>query len=76
MEATSLADISANSGNPVKDCASAAARKLSKSISNVGKLIIQELELLLHIVYSIAVSGAKSKLRKTDFMKALERAMT
>ena len=32
--------------------------------------------MLLHIVYSIAVSGAKSKLRKTDFVKALERAMT
>ena len=60
----------------LRDCAPAAARKLSKDISNVAKLTVQELESLLHRVYGITVPGAKSKLRKTDFVKALERAMT
>ena len=60
----------------LEHCAPAAARKLSKDIFNVAKLTVQELESLLHRVYSITVPGAKSKLRKTDFVKALERAMT
>ena len=51
----------------------AAARKLSKDISNVGKLTFQELESFLRRVYSITVPGAKSKLRKTDFVQKMLR---
>ena len=43
--------------------------------TSVDKLTVQVIESLLHIVYSITVQGAKSKLRKTDCVKALERAM-
>ena len=60
----------------LKHCAPAAARKLNKDKVNIGKLTVVELESLLHIVYSITVPGAKSKLRKPDYVKALERAMT
>jgi hypothetical protein len=60
----------------LEGCAPAAARKLNKDKANVGKLTVQEIESLLHRVYSITVPGAKSKLRKIDFVKALEKAMT
>ena len=40
---------------------------------NVGKLTKQELEVLLHRVCNVTMSGSKSKLGKADYVKALEK---
>ena len=60
----------------LEDSAPMAARKLSKDQASVGKLTRQELESLLHKVFDVTVPGTKSKLRKTDYVKAMEKAMT
>ena len=59
----------------LEDCAPAAARKLNKDKTSIGKLTKQELESLLLKVFNVTVPGTKSKLRKADYVKALEKAM-
>ena len=45
----------------LEDCAPAAARELGKDISNVAKLTIQELELLLHILSVLTASPCREQ---------------
>ena len=59
----------------LEECAPAAARKLNSNKADVGKLTKAELESILLKVFNITVPGSKSKLRKTDYVKAMERAM-
>ena len=50
-----------------------AAKKLGKDPSSVGKLTKNEIEAILYTVYNATVPGSKSKLRKADYVKALEK---
>ena len=52
-----------------------AAKKLGKNPSSVGKLTKNEIEAILYTVYNVTVSGTKSKLRKADYVKALEKEL-
>ena len=57
------------------DSAPTAARKLAKEPANIGNLTVKEIEALLYKVYNKTVPGSKSKLRKPDYVKALEREL-
>ncbi len=54
--------------------APAAVRKLEDKGHEVVKLIVAEIELLLFSVYNISMDG--SKLRKADYVSALEKEMS
>ena len=75
IEDTSKEEEQRKKAQQLKDCASAVARKLNRDKTSVGKLTKQEIETLLHKVFDITVLGTKSKLRKPDYAKALEKAM-
>ena len=56
--------------------APAAVRKLEKKDRNLKDLNISEIEAILFRVYNVAVEGARSKLRKVDYVKRLEKVMS
>ena len=54
--------------------APASVRKLEERGRDVGRLTVGEIESILFAVYNITLDGLK--LRKTDYVSALEKAMT
>ena len=53
--------------------AQASVRKLEERGCHVGKLTVGDIESILFAVYNITLDG--SKLRKTDYVSALEKEM-
>jgi len=54
----------------------AAMRKLEKKEHNLKDLNVSEIEAILFQVYNVTVQGAKSKLRKAEYVNMLENEMS
>ena len=53
-----------------------AAKKLEKKERKVASLTVPEISAILFMAYNVEVQGAKSKLRKIDYVNMLEKEMT